>query len=467
MRKTVILIFFFLALSAGLVKGEIRMPAIFGDNMVLQQQSEANIWGWANPSSGVSVKTSWNGKSYSTRADNQGKWRVKVTTPQASKTPYSITISDGKALSINNVLIGEVWICSGQSNMDMPMSGYSNQPIENSQDAIVRSKNSNIRLFKYARAHNIKPQDDGKGTWTESNPGTVSEFSATAYFFGKLLYDMLDIPVGLISTNWGGSRIEAWINEDALKEVMPLQVPAQNEGIERPQHTHTLLYNAMIHPLIGYGIKGAIWYQGESNLFNASIYPQLFDTMIRSWRKLWQVGEFPVYYAQIAPYDNGGQYNSAFMRESQLKCMKITPNTGMAVLMDADSPKCVHPPKKKEAGERLAYWALAETYGIKGFNYKSPEIKSTEVKNNTIIISFDNARKGLTSYGKPVTQFKIAGKDKRWYDATVTIDQNKVYVFSPRVQEPIAVRYAFQSDSPAELFGNDGLPVSSFRTDDW
>ena len=449
---------------------EIKMPAIFGDNMVLQQQSDVAIWGWAKANASVKVSTSWNNKSYSAKSDGQGYWKLKVQTPKAGFTPYSVTISDGNTVTLKNVLIGEVWVCSGQSNMEMPMKGFWNEPIAGGPEAIASSTNANIRCFSMKKASKAIPQDDGEGAWVVANPETTPDFTATGYFFGRLLNQVLNVPIGLIHTSWGGSRIEAWMTPASIKSVIAdVQIPATDADIKSQNGAPTVLYNGMLHPVVGYGIRGAIWYQGESNREEPERYVQLFDKMVREWRTIWEVGEFPFYYCQIAPYNYGGGLNSGFIREAQAKGMLTTPNTGMAVLMDAASPASIHPPKKNLAGERMALWALAQTYGMEKIHYRSPEMKSVEMEGRVAIITFDyTGSTGLTTYGKEITKFQIAGADKRFYPAKAALSGNRVFLFSPNVKEPVAVRYCFDDTSDTEIFTVEGnLPLASFRTDSW
>lgn len=452
------------------LNAEIKMAAIFGDNMVLQQQSDVAIWGWAKANTTVRVTTSWNKKNYSTKSDGKGYWELKVKTPTASFTPYTVTVSDGKAITLNNVLIGEVWICSGQSNMEMPMKGFSNQPIEGGPEAIVTSTNPNIRCFTVKRASTSAPQEDCEGTWEMAGPATTPNFTATGYYFGRLLNRALNVPVGLIHTSWGGSRIEAWMTSSSIQSVIAdVEIPATDADIKSRNGTPTVLYNGMLHPIVGYGMRGAIWYQGESNRGEPDRYVELFDKMVREWRTLWNVGEFPFYYCQIAPYNYGGGLNSGFIREAQAKGMKTTANTGMAVLMDSESPDCIHPPKKKIAGERMALWALAKTYNMDGVHYRSPEVESVTMEGRVAVLTMDiPGNPGLTTYGKEVLQFQVAGNDKRFYPAKAAVAGNRIFVFSPNVEKPVAVRYCFNDTEATEIFTVEGnLPLSSFRTDEW
>ncbi|MDR2384953.1 MAG: sialate O-acetylesterase [Tannerella sp.] len=472
MKKDILHICFiallFVMANAFQANADIKLPAIFSDNMVLQQQSQVAVWGWTKANTGVKVTGSWNGKSYSARSDDKGYWKVKIQTPTGGFTPYTLTVSDGKTITLKNILIGEVWVCSGQSNMEMPMKGYNQQPIEGGPEAIAHSSNSGIRCFTLKKASRIAPQDDCAGTWEIANPQTVPNFTATGYYFGRLINQALNIPVGLIHVSWGGSRIEAWMTPAALKDIPEKPVPQTEADIKVQNGTPTVLYNGMLHPIVGYGIRGVIWYQGESNREEPVLYVKMFDAMVREWRNIWEAGEFPFYYCQIAPY-NGGRLNSGYIREAQSKGM-LTPNTGMAVLMDAESPYCIHPPKKKDAGERMALWALAKTYGMDNIHYRSPEVQSVETEGRVMIVTLNmfGSTSGLTTYGKDLKNFRIAGENKWFVPATAVLSGNKIYVFAPEVPQPVAVRYCFDDASATEIFTIEGnLPVSSFRTDNW
>ncbi len=463
---------FALFVSAALftLNAEIKMPAIFSDNMVLQQQSDVAIWGWAKANTSVRVGTSWDKKKYSTKSDANGYWELKVKTPAASFTPYTVTVSDGKSITLNNVLIGEVWVCSGQSNMEMPMKGFPNEPIKGGPQAIATSTNPNIRCFTVQKASTSIPQEDCDGTWEMAGPKTTPNFTAAGYYFARLLNQALNIPIGLIHTSWGGSSIEAWLTPSSIKSVIPgVDIPANDNEIKSQIATPTVLYNGMIHPIVGYGIRGAIWYQGESNREAPDLYVELFDKMVREWRTIWEVGEFPFYYCQIAPFNYGGGLNSAYIREAQAKGMRTTPNTGMAVLMDSESPFSIHPSKKKEAGERMALWALAKTYGLDDIHYRSPEVETLTTEGRMAILTMDiPSQPGLTTLGKEVLQFQIAGDDREFHPAKAAVAGNQIFVFSPLVEKPVAVRYCFNDTGATEIFTVEGnLPLSSFRTDDW
>lgn len=459
------------------VNAKIKLPALFSDNMMLQQQSNAPIWGWADANEELNVKTSWDAKVYKTKADGQGKWKLNLKTPKAGTTTFTIEVSQGKDTSIiKNILIGEVWLCSGQSNMEMPMKGFPGQPILGGNETIVRSTNSNIRLITVPRATVLEPKDDFEGKWEMASPKEVANFSATAWYFGSLMQAVLNVPVGLIHVAYGGSSMEAWMNQEMLKDFESAKIPTTKEDIAKnPNRVPTTLFNGMLSPVIGYGIKGCIWYQGESNYERASEYTALMQKMVSSWRGLWKQGEFPFYYAQIAPFDyarfhptdNLEKYNSAYLREAQLKASKVIPNSGMAVLMDVGEEISIHPMDKEKGGERLAYLALAKTYGMGGFEFESPKFKSMEIVDGSVTVSFDDVPNGITAYWNEVTGFELAGEDKVFYPAKAKVRTKSVVLTSDKVAKPVAIRYLFKNFVKAELFSTGGLPVSSFRTDDW
>jgi sialate O-acetylesterase len=454
-------------LISGQLKAQVKLPAIFSDNMVLQQQTDVAIWGTATKNSTVKVITSWNKKSYSAKAGNDGKWKLKVSTPSAGG-PYEVSVSEGKTVTLKNVLIGEVWVCSGQSNMEMPVKGYMNQPVIGSNEAIATSENPKIRLFTVTKATHLLPQDDFTGSWKLCEPENVSQFSATAYFFGLMLNKALDVPVGLVNTSWGGTRIEPWISEDGIKKFDFVTLPDKNQtGTLSPQ-TPTVLFNGMINPMVGYGIRGAIWYQGESNRNEPDKYVKLLPGMVENWRSLWGVGEFPFYYVQIAPYNYGlTGLNSSYLREAQFKAASAIKNIGMASTMDKGEEFCIHPADKKAGGDRLAYQALVKTYGKKGFAAEGPVLKEMKIEGQMVMLTFENAVNGLTSFGKALSCFEIAGANKRFFPATAFFSRTGINLFSQYVTEPVAVRYAFSDFIVGDLFNTEGLPASSFRTDDW
>ncbi len=452
----------------------VELPYFFGNNMVLQQQTKAAFWGTAKASATVTITPSWNKKKYTIKADVNGKWKTQIETPVAGG-PYDITISDGQAIKLTNVLIGEVWLCSGQSNMEMPMKGYKDQPILNSNDAIFNSTNEQLRFYVVPRSAKLEPQDSSKKyDWNIANPETAAGFSATAYYFGKLLQQRLQVPIGLVNISYGGSTAEAWMNAATLQELFPeIKLPAADAKADN--RTPTALYNGMLHPFIGFTIKGCIWYQGESNYERPDQYEKLFPAMVNQWRKEFNQGDFAFYFAQIAPYNyaqlppynSGGKFNSAYLRDAQRKAIDKINNSGMVVLLDAGEENNIHPANKAIVGQRFAYMALAQTYQQKGFAYASPLLQKVSFENGAATLQFNNAPNGFTSFGKPLTQFEIAGADKHFRPAKASIVRGNIVVSAPEVKNPVAVRYAFKDFVVGDLFSTEGYPVSSFRTDEW
>ncbi len=457
------------ALIALTIQAEVHLPRFFSDNMVLQQQAECNLWGTADKGKTVSITTSWNNKTYTVKAGKDGKFEAKVQTPEAGG-PYDITLSDGKAITLKNILIGEVWICSGQSNMEMQMKGFKQQPVEGTTEELLRCKDNQLRLFTVKRHASLTPVDDVIGQWNEAYSATVRDFSATAYYFGRALRSALGVPVGLIATSWGGSACEAWMNADWLKAFPKVKQTITEEDVKKlQQRCPTALYNGQLKPLIGYSMRGAIWYQGEDNVPRYDFYAPLLKAMVQGWRADWKQGEFPFYYCQIAPYDYSliNWKGSQLLREQQMKAESMIPNARMAVLMDAGLEYGIHPRKKRQAGERLALLALANTYKVKGL----PEFaiyKEVEFKNDTAVIAFDRSKEWVYfEHGTTSKNFEVAGADKVFHPATkVWVSRNRVYVKCDDVKQPAAVRYAFKDWADGDLM-HDGLPVSSFRTDNW
>ncbi|MGO4771164.1 sialate O-acetylesterase [Flavobacterium sp. W22_SRS_FK3] len=458
------------------MNAKIKLPALFSDNMMLQQQTNAPMWGWADKNDKLTITTSWDSKKYEVKANGEGKWNLNLKTPIAGG-PYTIEVKHEKeVILVKNVLIGEVWLCSGQSNMEMPLKGFQGQPVKNGNEIIVRSTNANIRLITVPRATVLEPKDDFEGKWEMASPKSTSNFSATAWYFGSLLQEVLKVPVGMIVVSYGGSSMEAWMNQEMLKDFESAKIPTTKEELAKdPNRVPTTLFNGMLSPVIGYGIKGCIWYQGESNYERASEYSALMQKMVGSWRGIWKQGDFPFYYAQIAPFnyaqfhpkDYLDKYNSAYLREAQLKASTHIPNSGMAVLMDVGEENSIHPMDKEKGGNRLAFLALAKTYGFEGFEFESPEYKSMEIKDGSVTVSFDNVDNGITAYEKEVTGFEIAGADKVFYPARTVVRRKSVVLTSDKVSKPVAIRYLFKDFAKAELFSGGGLPVSSFRTDEW
>jgi len=463
--KTLIIIisFFF----CGPAWAKVKLPALIADNMVLQQQSTPALWGNANPDALITIITSWNKKTYTIKTANDGTWKVKVVTPSAGG-PYDISFTDGEKLVIKNVMIGEVWFCSGQSNMEMALRGNSS-PILNANEIILNADNPALRLFTIKTQASLTPQRTIKGgQWDESTSETARNFSAIAFQFGDMLQKKLHVPVGLIVSSVGGTMIEAWMSKASLAAYPEVKVPEViADTVKQPFKLPTALFNGMVAPAMNYGIKGMIWYQGESNRQEPQLYGKLFPVMIADWRKQWGQGDFPFYFVQIAPFGSNDKTRSGpLIREAQLKAMTTVPNSGMASTMDVGIEKNIHYMNKTIPAHRLGYWALGKTYGIKGIGYNAPLLKEMTINGNKATLSF-NFAPYLTSFEKPLTLFEIAGNDKIFYPAKATIQAGTVIVQSDKVSAPIAVRYAFKEFVIAELYNNDGLPASSFRTDDW
>jgi len=459
-----------LAFSASMLNAKIKIASILGDNMVLQRNSEVKLWGKAEPNQKLKLAIGWSKEKINIAANDKGDWLVKVKTTQAGG-PYTVSINSRKEkVLLQNILLGEVWLCSGQSNMEMPVSGFGDSPVNGSTDALLNAANSNIRLFSLPRTTMDTPQDTCKGSWSVASAESVARFSAVGYFFARQLQQSLNVPVGVICASFGGSRIESWMKNDVIAGFP--EAYAQTTKETKYQHLQaTKLYNGMIAPLINYTIKGALWYQGEANVGNYQDYAAMQAAMVKSWRADFGVGEFPFYFVQIAPYwyTNSKANNSAFQREAQYKALTLIPNSGMVTTVDLGNERNVHPAEKATISKRLALWALSDTYKIKGLPYKSPVYKSMEVKDSVAIIGFDNVVNGLTTNGKTVDCFEVAGQDSVFYPAKLTIAQRQVRVYSPKVKVPVAVRYHFYNFSTTDcfLYNTAGLPVMPFRTDKW
>lgn len=466
MRKLICVI---CALCAFHVSAKVRLPKFFADNMVLQQQTECNLWGWTDKGKTVSITTSWDNKTYKVKTDQEGRFDLKVQTPAAGG-PYHISFKDGDLVKLDNIMVGEVWLCSGQSNMEMQMKGFKQQPVEGTTEELLRCKDPQLRLFTVKRNPQLLPQTDVTGHWDEATAASARDFSATAYYFGRALRSTLGVPVGLIVTSYGGSACEAWMKADWLKAFPKVKQTITEADVKKlHQRCPTALYNGQLKPLVGYTMRGAIWYQGEDNVPRYDFYAPLLKAMVEGWRADWQQGEFPFYYCQIAPYDYSliDWKDSQLLREQQQKAESLIPNARMAVLMDAGLEYGIHPRKKRQAGERLAILALSNTYDIKGL----PDFavyKEVEFKNDTAVIAFDRSKEWVYfEHGTTSKNFEVAGQDRVFHPATkVWVARNHVYVQCDEVKQPAAVRYAFKDWVDGDLM-HDGLPVSSFRTDNW
>lgn len=500
-----------LSIAIPVANADVRLPKVIGSHMVLQRDVSVPIWGWADQGEEVTVVLG-NAK-VSAKPGSDGKWMVKLPAMSAGG-PHTMTVKGRNAIELTDILIGEVWICSGQSNMEMGMNG-----IQDADKEVAAAQYPNIRLYHvFPWKTATEPQDDFDANWQVCSPDAVkkggfwtSGFPATAYFFGRQIHKELDVPVGLIATCWGGTRIEPWTPRAGFESVpslndvvkvidkatpkfnaavrtavedtekwLPTAKKAIEEGMrvppppEWPKHLFekndqpTSIYNAMVHPLVPFAIRGAIWYQGESNHPDGMAYFEKMKALINGWRRIWGQGEFPFYYVQIAPFD--ALYPDDTLPrlwEAQSAALSI-PNTGMAVTVDIADLKDIHPKNKQDVGKRLALWALARTYSKTGFEYSGPLYKSMAVEDGKIRLQFDHVGAGLVSRdGKPLSWFDIAGEDRKFVKADAAIDGETVVVSSSEVAKPVAVRLGWSRKAEPNLSNKDGLPASPFRTDKW
>ena len=463
---------FYIILSIDLSAQQFEINKIFDNNMVLQRHTDVSLWGKTKPGTKLNIFTSWNNKKYSGISDKNGKWKIPITT-DSTGGPYLIKISSKDyTVILKNILLGEVWLCTGQSNMEMPLRGFMGQSVKGGNREIsLASKYKNIRLFQAKQAISDLPADELSiwHSWSEVSSKSISDFSAVGWFFGKLLNDALnDVPIGLIQIDWGGTPAELWMSKKAMSKFPEISqdsilVTSSHYGPLKPSR----IFNAMIHPVSNLKFKGVLWYQGESNVKRQENYEQIFSGLIKDWREQFSFN-FPFYFVQIAPYYYYNK-NSAVLREAQLKTMQTVKNTGMVVSLDVGEQYKIHPGKKKEIGERLAYWALAKDYGFNGLSYKAPEYKNLMIKDSLAFVYFDSKELAESSVDQLKECFEIAGDNRVFYPANAQVKESKDYVevWSSKVKKPVAVRYCFKNWCIGKLYGTNELPVSSFRTDDW
>ncbi len=439
---------------------EVRLPAILGSHMVLQQKSEVNVWGWCAPGENIKLTTSWDTTRYTTIGTSGAKWSLKIKTPAAGG-PFTITINE--KILLEDVMTGEVWICGGQSNMEW--SG--DQKLQQSLDEAPHATNEKIRFFYVPKTTSDYLQEDTKASWKVCSPEEMVHFSAIGYFFGKKIQNELNVPVGLINSNWGGTPAEVWtpkevVEKDPILKEASLKLNPSKWWPISPG----IGYNAMIAPLTKFKIAGAIWYQGESNTQNYPSYARLMTKMIASWRDAWSFS-FPFYFVQIAPFSYGNYNVGALIREQQTACLSIS-KTGMVVVHDlVEDVNNIHPVKKKEVADRLATLALSETYGVKNLICKYPVYRGMVLEKNRIRILFEHVENGLMASAKDLNEFYIAGDDQKFLFASARIEGNTVIVWNKAVKNPVAVRFGFSNTTIPNLFNKEGLPVNLFRTDTW
>ena len=453
-----------------LVQADVKLPKVIASHMVLQQKLPLPIWGTADAGEDVTVSIGDN--TASTKAGADGKWSVKLKAITAGGGPLELVVKGKNEIKLTDILIGEVWVASGQSNMEWSVAA-SNNP----QEEIAAAKYPNIRLFHVRKTPAVTPQDEVvlDREWSECSPATISNFSAVAYFFGRHIHQELNVPVGLINTSWGGTAIEPWtpiVGFESVESLKPIaeQVKAQQakpEGVQPNAGAPTHLYNGMVHGVQPFGIRGALWYQGESNRSQGVAYEQRMHALINGWRSVWAQGDFPFLYVQLAPFKYGPtdpQFLLPQIWEAQTKTLALK-NTGMAVTTDITHLTDIHPKNKQDVGKRLALWALAKTYGKEGLVYSGPLYKSMKVEGNKVRIEFEHVGSGLKSRdGKPLSWFTIASKEGDFVEATAAIDGNSVVVSSDKIAEPAAVRFGWDQLAEPNLMNAESLPAGPFRT---
>ena len=465
-------------------QAKVRLPHVLGDNMILQQNSEARLWGWAEPGKKVTVTTSWSNDAYTVKADREGQWMVKVKTPAASYQPLSITFSDGESLTLNNILAGEVWVCAGQSNMEMPVKGFGNCPVEGYNEAVVTANDyRGVHFVKIPSVMSTKPLNDANCHWEVVSPNTVGEASATGYFFAQVVNKALDVPVGLIMANKGGTRVESWFTKENLEKYTDDPTDSLEIVKRWPQwdyHRSLLWGNGTFNPILNYTVKGIIYYQGCSNVGDpGDQYSQRMKILADQWRQQFGLGEIPFYFVEIAPYhyDNVDADNGARLREQQYKASLLIPNSGLVCTNDLAYPyetTQIHPAQKKPVGQRLAYLALNKTYGMHAVGCMSPSYKDMKVTDDYVDIHLNNDL-GAISRFKDIQGFEVAGDDHVFHPAKAVhfwqpgggYWDETIRISSPEVKKPVAIRYCFKNFQLGNLKNAAGLPLFPFRTDSW
>lgn len=464
-----------LLLCAQAIDAKVKLPGIIDSGMVLQRNTEASLWGTAAAGRRVRIKTSWDRRTTCVQVEADGKWKTSISTPDAGG-PYTIEFNDGDKTVINNVMIGDVWFCSGQSNMEMPMKGFSTQPVEGAAEAIASADpDTPIRICQVSRKTSLVPQEACQATWRVNAPEHVANASATAYYFAKKIQEVTGVPVGIIVSSWGGTPIQAWMDKKTLEKFPEFDLTFIEYGQmpEKAQNAPTTLFNAMVAPLTGFSVKGFLWYQGEANRTKASLYRKLQPAYVKMMRDYWGNSDLPFYYVQIAPYAYEGKdkTTAAELREAQMLNLGDIPNSGMAVTMDIGDEFCIHPAKKKEVGTRLAYMALTRDYNLKGIDSFAPIYESWQIENGRIIVRFKVGSQGLAPLGQTLEGFEVAGPDRVFHPAVAKVLRDKggktIEVICNEETEPAAVRYGFRNVAGASLYNCFGIPASPFRTDDW
>ncbi len=480
---------------------EVRLPNVVSSHAVLQRDVPIHIWGWSDPGETVTVR--FHDQSRTANADDLGKWGLWLQ-PEHAGGPFTLTAqgSSGSPVTLSDILVGDVWVASGQSNMEMPLNGFPGSAVlKNAQEEIANATLPTVRLLRIEHKTSYYPVNDISATWTDCTPQTAGDFSAVAYFFGRDINTREHVPIGLIDSTWGGTPVDTWISMDGIGSnagLMPMfaswahftadlsdtdliiakekREDAAAEQAHQPKPEHNWhpdalswqpasLYNGMIAPLVPYTIKGAIWYQGETNSDpeRAPMYSRFFSAMIQDWRAKWGEGNFPFLYVQISnfysPHENWG-----LLRDEQRRTLSVA-NTAMAVTLDVGTRDNVHPPDKQTVGARLALAARATVYGEPQLEYSGPLFRTATVEGSTMRVWFDHAKDGLAAHGPQLAGFEVAGADGKFAPAKAKIEGSTVVVEASGVSHPASVRYAWQGWTDANLFNKENLPASTFTSE--
>ena len=466
-----------LAAFATTVGARVRLPHLLGDGMIVQQQTDVRLWGWDKPGTTVKATTSWSDQTATAKTDKNGRWILTVRTPKAGYTPLSITFDDGDGTTtLKDVLAGEVWVCAGQSNMEMPLRGFDNCPVEGYNNEVVNaSQYKGIHYVKIPSVMSMQPLDDANCQWQTISPTTVGDCSATGYFFAQTVNRALDIPVGLILANKGGTRVESWLDADNLKKYTDESLDSMTNVKKYPgDYLRPLVWGyGTFSPILNFTVKGILFYQGCSNVgAPGDQYSQRLKLLVEQWRRDFKLGQIPFYFVQIAPYYNGDVNGTAgpLLREQQLKASKIIPNSDIVCTEDLVYPyetQQIHPTMKKPVGQRLAYIALHHDYGMTSLMCESPQFKEMTISNDTCFVRLTNDYRAISRY-EDIQGFEVAGADKVFHPAKAFYDWNKgLCITSPEVKAPVAVRYCFHNFQLGNVANGGGLPLFPFRTDNW
>lgn len=472
MKKIIAIAVFLLTVSLINSEAKVILPSLVGNNMVLQQNANVRVWGWSIPANKIEVSVSWTKETYSCKSDKDGYWEVIVPTPRADHQAHVMMINDGEPLAIYNILLGEVWVAGGQSNMKFPLGGLWNSYVPGNNSIIAHASDyPEIRMFTVVEETSPVPQKDCKGQWQEPTPENLISWSAVAYSFAKNLNTVLNVPVGIINSSWGGTIIEAWMAKEDLTDFNDVDYSPITDTSKPVFARPYMMYNAMIKPLTKYVIRGFIFYQGCSNVWTADTYAMKMSKMVERWRKDWGLGQLPFYYVEIAPFNYGwDNIQGALLRESQFEAQKLIPNSGMVSIYDlceGEEPANAHPTNKMPVGERLSYYALNQVYGIRGISCSYPSYREMEIVGREIHLSFDYGDCPDLYPWNNLKGFEISGEDGFWRPAYAYLNlaTRKIVVWSEQIDHPINVRYCFRNVNSGNVTNTRGLPLIPFRTD--